>query len=54
MAEDGDLSLFARSGAIIERRIEPSEIAAMVSFLASDDAAMITGAAYVVDGGSLA
>jgi NAD(P)-dependent dehydrogenase (short-subunit alcohol dehydrogenase family) len=52
--EHGDLGLFARSGAIIERRIEPSEVAAMVAFLASDDAAMITGVAYVVDGGSLA
>jgi hypothetical protein len=29
-------------------------VAALVSFLASDDAAMITGAAYLIDGGALA
>jgi NAD(P)-dependent dehydrogenase (short-subunit alcohol dehydrogenase family) len=51
---DGDLSLFARTGAVIDRRIEPAEVAGVVAFLASDDAAMITGAAYVVDGGALA
>lgn len=51
---DGDLSLFARTGSVIERRCEPSEVAAVVAFLASDDAAMITGVASVVDGGATA
>ena len=52
--EDGDFGLFARTGAVIERRVDPAEVAALVSFLASDDAAMITGAAYLIDGGALA
>jgi 2-hydroxycyclohexanecarboxyl-CoA dehydrogenase len=52
--EDGDLSLFARTGSVIERRCEPSEVAAVVAFLASDDAAMITGVASVIDGGATA
>ena len=32
---------------------EPSQVAKVVSFLASDDAAMITGSEYLVDGGAL-
>jgi NAD(P)-dependent dehydrogenase (short-subunit alcohol dehydrogenase family) len=51
---DGDLGLFARTGAVIERKVEPAEVAAVVAFLASDEAAMITGAAYLIDGGALA
>ncbi|MGD9869347.1 MAG: 3-hydroxybutyrate dehydrogenase [Hyphomicrobiales bacterium] len=35
----------------IQRMVEPSEIAAVISFLCSDNAAMITGTALPVDGG---
>lgn len=37
--------------AAIRRLIEPAEVAAYVAFLCSDDAAMITGSAQVIDGG---
>jgi 3-oxoacyl-[acyl-carrier protein] reductase len=33
---------------------EPHEVAALVAFLASADAAYITGAIYTVDGGAMA
>lgn len=52
--EDGDLGLFARTASVIERRCTPEEVAAVVAFLASDDAAMITGSAYLIDGGATA
>ncbi|WP_064689807.1 3-hydroxybutyrate dehydrogenase [Rhodococcus qingshengii] len=41
--------LLARSA--IKRLIEPAEVAELVAFLASDAAAMVTGAAYTMDGG---
>jgi len=33
---------------------KPEEVAAVVAFLASDDASFITGAEIVIDGGQLA
>jgi NAD(P)-dependent dehydrogenase (short-subunit alcohol dehydrogenase family) len=35
----------------IKRRLEPDHVAALIAFLASDDAAMITGQTIVCDGG---
>ncbi|HXC77484.1 MAG TPA: SDR family oxidoreductase, partial [Candidatus Acidoferrum sp.] len=36
----------------LARQMQPREIAAAVAYLASDDAAFVTGHALVVDGGS--
>jgi NAD(P)-dependent dehydrogenase (short-subunit alcohol dehydrogenase family) len=52
--EDADLQLFGRTGSVIHRKIRPDEVAAAAVYLASDDAAMITGTALVIDGGTLA
>lgn len=35
----------------IKRLVEPAEVASLVSWLAADDAAMVTGASYTMDGG---
>lgn len=35
----------------IKRLIEPDEVAALAAFLMTDDAAMVTGASYTMDGG---
>jgi 3-oxoacyl-[acyl-carrier protein] reductase len=35
----------------IKRRVTPEHVAALVAFLASDDAEMITGQTIVCDGG---
>lgn len=35
----------------IKRLIEPEEVASLVAWLASDEAAMVTGASYTMDGG---
>jgi 3-hydroxybutyrate dehydrogenase len=39
------------SESAIKRLVEPEEVAALVGFLASPDAAMVTGASYTMDGG---
>jgi NAD(P)-dependent dehydrogenase (short-subunit alcohol dehydrogenase family) len=39
---------------LVDRLGRPEEVAKLACFLASDDAAFITGAAYVIDGGALA
>jgi NAD(P)-dependent dehydrogenase (short-subunit alcohol dehydrogenase family) len=45
---------FGRLDVLIKRLGRPEEVARLVCFLASDDASFITGAAYLIDGGSLA
>ena len=49
--EEGDASVDITP---LRRRAEPEEISAAVAFLASDDAAYVTGAELAVDGGYLA
>ena len=39
---------------LVERLGRPEEVAKLACFLASDDAAFITGASYLIDGGALA
>jgi NAD(P)-dependent dehydrogenase (short-subunit alcohol dehydrogenase family) len=54
-AEDPDALLKMLVGShLIPRVGTPEEVAKLVCFLASDDAAFINGAAYLIDGGSLA
>jgi NAD(P)-dependent dehydrogenase (short-subunit alcohol dehydrogenase family) len=52
--DDADFSLFTRAGSVIQRKSTAAEIAGVIAFLASPEAAMITGVAYVVDGGATA
>ncbi|MGY4688807.1 SDR family NAD(P)-dependent oxidoreductase [Salibacterium sp. K-3] len=48
----GDLDELAKNiGITLERFAEPSEVANLVVFLASNRAEMITGADYIIDGG---
>jgi NAD(P)-dependent dehydrogenase (short-subunit alcohol dehydrogenase family) len=37
----------------IKQRVEPHHLAGLIAFLASDDAAMISGQSIVCDGGGL-
>lgn len=51
MPEDEVVEKIMLTRPAIKRFIEPEEIAAVVSFLASDEASMVTGTSYVMDGG---
>jgi NAD(P)-dependent dehydrogenase (short-subunit alcohol dehydrogenase family) len=48
-----EAEMFAKlaAGQPIGRMGRPEEVAALVAFLASDEAAFITGSAYDIDGG---
>ncbi|MFN7149569.1 MAG: SDR family NAD(P)-dependent oxidoreductase [Microthrixaceae bacterium] len=54
LPQDADLQLLMRAASPMGRLIEPSEVAAAVAYLVSDDAANINGTALVIDGGASA
>ncbi|GGG18486.1 3-hydroxybutyrate dehydrogenase [Rhodococcoides trifolii] len=49
--EDEVLEKVMLTESAIKRLVEPSEVASLVGWLASDDAGMVTGASYAMDGG---
>src|SRR3954452_16565876 len=51
--EDADVSRAERPGVPLRRPGDAREIAAVVAFLASPEAAFVTGSSYVADGGML-
>ena len=52
--EGADFSLFTRAASPMGRVIDPAEVAAAVAYLASDDAATISGTTLVSDGAATA
>ncbi len=52
--EGADLSLLARAASPMGRLIEPGEVAAAVAYLASDEAATVSGTTLVIDGAATA
>jgi 3-hydroxybutyrate dehydrogenase len=51
IAEDEVLSGIMLTESAIKRLVEPREVASLIGWLASPDAAMVTGASYTMDGG---
>ncbi|WP_104128171.1 3-hydroxybutyrate dehydrogenase [Cryobacterium sp. Y57] len=49
--ESAVLSTIMLTESAIKRLVEPAEVGSLVAWLASDDAAMVTGASYTMDGG---
>lgn len=52
--EGADMKLLARSASPMGRLIDPAEVAAAVAYLASDEAATISGTTLVIDGAASA
>lgn len=52
LPEDGNLEIFGRSMPLLPIIAEPEDIASSIAYLACDEARFITGADFVVDGGS--
>jgi 3-hydroxybutyrate dehydrogenase len=45
------LSRIMLTASAIKRLVEPEEVASLIAWLASREAAMVTGASYTMDGG---
>ena len=54
LPEDADLSLLVRSVSPMGHIIDPAEVAGAVAYLASDDAASVSGTTLVIDGAASA
>jgi NAD(P)-dependent dehydrogenase (short-subunit alcohol dehydrogenase family) len=54
LPEGADMALLARSSSPMGRVIDPAEVAAAVAYLASDDAATVSGTTLVIDGAATA
>jgi len=54
LPEDADMALFGRMHPLTQYAAEAEEIAAAVTYLASDEARFVTGSALVIDGGQTA
>lgn len=51
ISEDEVLAKIMLTESAIKRLVEPAEVASLVAWLAGDDAGMVTGSSYVMDGG---
>ena len=51
ISEDEVLTKVMLTESAVKRLVEPEEVAALVSWLAAPEAAMVTGASYTMDGG---
>jgi meso-butanediol dehydrogenase/(S,S)-butanediol dehydrogenase/diacetyl reductase len=54
LPDGADMALLTRASSPMGRLIDPSEVAAAVAYLASDDAATISGTTLVIDGAATA
>ena len=54
LPEGADMALLTRAASPMGRLIDPAEVAAAVAYLASDDAATISGTTLVIDGAATA
>lgn len=51
ISEDEVLERIMLTESAVKRLVEPAEVGSLVAWLASDQAGMVTGASYTMDGG---
>ena len=54
LPDDADMQLLGRAASPMGKILEPTEVAAAVAYLASNEAASITGTVLTIDGGATA
>ncbi len=54
LPDDADMQLLGRAASPMGKVLEPTEVAAAVAYLASNEAASITGTVLTIDGGATA
>ena len=54
LPEGADMALLSRAASPMGRLIDPAEVAAAVAYLASDEAATVSGTTLVIDGAATA
>jgi NAD(P)-dependent dehydrogenase (short-subunit alcohol dehydrogenase family) len=54
LPDGADAGLFSRGSSVLDELTSPEAVAAAIAYLASEEAASVTGTAFLMDGGATA